>query len=168
MTVRAYEDAFLRFLAKFGQTRSGGHAQRERLGGGIHVMEVQVEHAPVISADGATAACLGRKDPLDLLEPTRDSLADAALATPSDSTLTCAIAMKDHQAMAATLAQCRGAPGLRRSSPLGNQRHRRYRFCGCSLHEHMFAGASDAKPGIMRAGPLAQWQSAGLQQQKER
>jgi hypothetical protein len=130
------------------------------------MVEVKIDHAAVISADRAAAACLGDKDSLDLLKAARDCFSDAALAAPSGCPLARAVAMKHHKAMAAAVAQCRGALRLRRATFLRDQRHRWYGFC--AWHEHMFATTPDAKNAIMRPGPLAQWQSAGLQHKKER
>jgi hypothetical protein len=154
MAVRAYEDALLGLLTELGEPLSRRHAQRERLGRRIHVMEVQVDHAPVVSADSAAAARLPDKDPLDLLKAARDSLSHAAFASPTDTSLPRAVTMKDNQAMAATLAQGRGALRLGRSPFLRDQRHRCYGFC--AWHERMFVITPDAKTAIMPAGPLAQ------------
>ena len=161
VTVRAHEDALPCLRAKLVQALSGSHAQSERLGSRIDVVEVEVDHAPVVSADCAAPASLGDKDSLDLLKAARDSLSDAALAAPSDSSLALAVAMEHHQAMAATFAQCGGALRPGRPPLLREQRHRRYGFC--AWHEHMFATTPDVRNAIMGAGPLAQWQSAGLQ-----
>ena len=164
MAVRANENALLGLLAKLGKSLSRRHAERERLGGWIHMVEVKIDHAAVISADRAAAACLGDKDSLDLLKAARDCFSDAALAAPADSSLALAVAMEHHKAMAATFAQCRGALRLGRPSCTRDQRHRRYGFC--PWHERMFATTPDARNAIMRAGPLAQWQSAGLQHKR--
>jgi hypothetical protein len=96
VTVRAHEDTLFRFLTQLGQRFSGGHAEGERFGARIHVVEVEVDHAAVVSAHGAAAACLGHENPLHLLETARDSLAYAALASPASSSLPGAVAMKDH------------------------------------------------------------------------
>ena len=101
-------------------------------------MEVQVDHAAVVSADGAAAARLGHEDPLDLLEPARDSLSDAALAPPSDSSLARAVPMKHDEAVVATVAQRRCALRLGRTAAPFEKRYRRFGW-----HEHMFATESD-------------------------
>lgn len=161
VTVRAHQYALLGLLAELADALSGSHAQSERLGSRIDVVEVQVDHAAVISADRAAAACLGDEDPFDFLKAARDCFSDAALAAPSGCTFARAVVMKHHKAMAPAVTQRRGALRLRRSASLRDQRHRRYGFW--TWHEHMFAITADAKNAIMRAGPLAQWQSAGLQ-----
>ena len=141
------------------------HAQRERLGAWIHMVEVQIDHAAVVSADRAAAACLGDKDSLDLLKAARDCFSDAALAAPSDSSLALAVAMEHHKAMrggqwrnVAVLSALGGRPFLR------DQRHRRYGFC--AWHERMFATMPDARNAIMRAGPLAQMAERGTSTQR--
>jgi hypothetical protein len=91
------------------------------------VVEVEVDHAAVVSADGAAATRLGDQDALDLLETPRDSLSDAALAAPTDSSLACPIAMKNDQAMTSAAPQLGGAVGLRRSPLLWDQRRRGHR-----------------------------------------
>jgi hypothetical protein len=146
MAVRAHEDALLGLLPKLGQALAGRHAQRERLSSRIHMVEVEVDHAPVIAADGAAAARLGHKNPLDLLEAARNGLADAALAPPTGSSLPGAIAMKDHQAMTAALPQLGRATRLRRSSLLTYQRPRRPRVHIDRWHERMFVDAPDGRP----------------------
>jgi hypothetical protein len=161
VTVRAYQYALLGLLAKLGKALTGGDAKSKGLGGRIDVVEVQVDHAPVVSADCAAPASLGDKDPLDLLKAARDCFSDAALAAPSGCALARAVVMKHHKAMPPAVAQCRGTLRLWRPAFLRDQRHRRYGFC--AWHERMFATPPDARNAIMGAGPLAQWQSAGLQ-----
>lgn len=163
VTVRAYQYALLGLLAKLGKALTRGDAKSKGRGR-IDMMEVQVDHAPVVSADRAASARLCHKDALDLLEAPRDSLSDAAVAAPSGCTFARAVVMKHHKAMAPAVAQRRGALRLGRPALLRDQRHRRYGFC--AWHEHMFAITADAKNAIMRTGPLAQWQSAGLQHKR--
>jgi hypothetical protein len=127
MAVRAYENALLRLLTQLGQGLPGGDAQCERLGGRIHMMEVEVDHAPVVSADGAAAARLRHEDALDLLQSASDGLAHAALASPPALPLPSAVAMKDDEAMTPAMPQLGGAIGLRRSALLTDQGRRRYR-----------------------------------------
>jgi len=129
VTVRAHQYALFGLLAELAEALSGSHTQSERLGGRIHVVKVQVHHAPVISADRAAAPCLGDKDSLDLLKPARNCFSDAALAAPSGRALAGAVAMKHHKAMAAAVAQGRGALRLRRASFARDQRRRCDGFC---------------------------------------
>jgi hypothetical protein len=147
-----------------GESLSRRHTQRERLGGRINVMEVKVDHAPVVAADRAAAACLGDKDPLDFLQAARHGLSDAALAAPSDSSLALAVAMKHHTAVPAAVAQCRGALRLGRPPCLRDQRHRCYGFC--ARHEHMFATTPDAKNAIMRVRAVSSMAERGTSTQK--
>src|SRR5215218_1430041 len=68
-------------LLDFGPIRSDrlpcGHADRERLRRWIHMMEVKVQDASVISANSAASSRLIDKDPLDPLKPARDRFPDA-------------------------------------------------------------------------------------------
>jgi hypothetical protein len=62
-------------------------------------MEVEADAAAVVSADRTAPPGLLDKDPLDLLMPAGDGLADAPFATPSEAFLPGSIAMEGHEAV---------------------------------------------------------------------
>jgi hypothetical protein len=83
MAVSAHEDALLRFLPEGCDGLSHCHSHRERLLGRIDVVEVEVDDASVVSANGTAAAGLFDEHPLDSLKPTCNRLANAPLAAPA-------------------------------------------------------------------------------------
>jgi hypothetical protein len=121
-------------------------------------MEVQIDDAAAVAAHRTAPAGLLDEDPLYLLQPPRHGLASAALAAPAVSALSLAAAVEGHEPVMSATPQLAGAIKRRRTTALLEERDRRF---GC--HERMFVHASDEQTAIMRAGPLAQWQSAGLQ-----
>ena len=83
MAVRAYKHALLHFLPIRGDRLAAGNAEGEGLCLRVYVMEVEVDDAAVISADGAAASSLLHEDALELLESASDGLSDTALASPT-------------------------------------------------------------------------------------
>jgi hypothetical protein len=62
-------------------------------------MEVQVDHAAVVTAHSATPAGLLDEYALDLLQPPGDRLTGAPLAAPAVPTLSLAAEMERHKSM---------------------------------------------------------------------
>jgi hypothetical protein len=83
VAVRAHKGTFFHFVSVGSDRFATRDADRERLCGGVHVMEVQIDDATVITADGAASSGFFDKYALDLLKPASHGLPDAPLAPPS-------------------------------------------------------------------------------------
>ena len=127
----------------------------------VNMMEVQVDDAAVVAADGAAPTCLRDKDALDLLETSRHSLTTQRLQRQRYPRLPCAVAMEHDQAMAPAVAQCRGAVSRRRTATLFEQRGRRFGW-----HEHMFAITSDGEAAIIERRAVSSMAERGTSTQK--
>jgi hypothetical protein len=105
------------------------------------MMEVQVDHAAVVTADRAAPAGLLDQDPLDLLEASGHGLTGAPLAAPAVPALALAREMELDEAVMPAHPKLGGALLCGRTTALLQQRY--WRFRG---HEHMFALTPDASP----------------------
>jgi hypothetical protein len=83
MAVGADENALECLLPIRRDRLASSHRDAERLGRRIHVVEMEVDHRPVVSADSTAAAGLLDEYPLDALVATGDRLTDATLASNS-------------------------------------------------------------------------------------
>ena len=83
VAIRAHEDALLRFRSVGTDRLSARDADRERLRSWIDVMEMEIDDAAVIAADGATTSSFVDEESLDLLQSASHGLADTPLAPPA-------------------------------------------------------------------------------------
>src|SRR5207244_4041596 len=100
VAVGAHEDALPGLLAIASDGFAAGDREVEGLLRRIHVVEVQIDDAAVVTADTTRAAVLGHERALDLLMAPRDRFADAALAPNAPV----AVTMKDRLAVTRALA----------------------------------------------------------------
>src|SRR5690349_24866365 len=108
----------------------------ERLRGGIDVMEVQIDRAAVVAADGAAAPRLLDERGPDPAVPAGHCLPYAALAA-IDEPVAPAIAVEDDEPVARAFAEHGGALRIRRASGTFDKRP--------ISHERMFASAPDGE-----------------------
>jgi hypothetical protein len=140
VAIRAYEDALQCLLAVCGEGLPVTRVDPEALGGGIDVMEVEADRAPVVAADHTTSTRLDAEYRLDLLMPARDRLPDASFASPTKAAFSRLIAVESRRPVASTVANLRGAPLGGRSPRLRDKWHRCFDMgTPASSHECMFA-----------------------------
>ena len=132
MAVGAQEDALPGLSAKGLEALAAHCVDREGLRRRVDVVEVEVQRAPAVAAEGAAAAGLPEQDRPHLAMAARDRLAHTALAPPAAAAL---VEVKRNHAMT------RAAPQLGRALA-GWTTNVSDTAIGL-LHEHMFACVPD-------------------------
>ena len=127
------------------------------------MVEVQVDHAPVVAAYRAAAAGLLDEDALDLLEAPSHRLTGAALAAPAVPALALAAQMEGHEPVAAADTELAGAVCGRRAATPVYEGYGRFR-----VHERMFAFAPDGETAIIGPRAVSSMAERGTSTQKER
>ena len=86
------------------------------------MVEVQVDHATVVAANGTAATGLLDEDALDLLQPACDGLARAAPAPPTEPPVSPAVQVEHDPTVVWALPQLSGAHRRRRAPGLLHER----------------------------------------------
>ena len=127
------------------------------------MVEVQVDHAPVVAAYRAGATGLLDEDALDLLEAPGHGLTGTALAAPAVPALALAAQVEGHEPVPAADTELAGAVcGRRAAAPL-HEGYGWFRF-----HERMFAFSPDGETAIIGLRAVSSMAERGTSTQKER